>query len=161
MQSTPHLQEKPSRQGRPAELLGDCPAPPTTDASRSVSQPKALNRFEGPRDVLRRILSTDEEDILSAEAATLEANYSRVPPSQYLRAVGWGSCGKIYHQLGTSHVIKKAVNRNIILSDECRLWNDFVTHKKVEEVIDSYHASSNSIPVLVPRVHRYINKADE
>ena len=161
MQSAPHLQEKPSRQARPAELLGDCPAPPTTDASKSVSQPKAFSRFEGTRDVLRRILSTDEEDVLGAEAATLEENYTRALPFQYLRAIGWGSCGKMYHQPGTNHVIKKAINGNIVLSDECRLWNDFVMHKKIEEVIDSHNVSRNSIPVLVPRVYRYINKADE
>lgn len=161
MHSTSHLQEKPSRRARPAELLGDCPAPLAADASRSVSQPEAFSRVEGPRDVLRRILSTQEEDILSAEAATLEENCSRASPSQYLRAIGWGSCGKMYHQLDTSHVIKKAINGNIILSDECRLWNDFVMHRKVEEVINSHDVSPNSIPVLVPRLHRYINKADE
>ena len=158
MHPTSHLQEKPNRQARPAELLRDCEAPPVNDAPRNVTQPEAFGRLEGPRDVLRRILFTDEDDILSAEAATLKENYSRALPSQYLRAIGWGSCGKLYHQLGTSHVIKKAINGNIALSDECRLWNDLVMHKKVEELIDSY---SDSTPVLVPRVHRYISKADE
>ena len=158
MHSTSPLEEKPNRQARPAELLRDCGAPPITDAPRNVTQPEAFGRLEGPRDLLRRVLSPDENDILSAEVATLKENYSRALPSQYLRAIGWGSCGKMYHQLGTSHVIKKAINGNIALSDECRLWNDLVMHKKVEEVIDSH---SDSIPVLVPRVHRYISKADE
>ena len=158
MHSTSHLQEKPNRQAKPAELLKDCEALPVTDASRKVTQPEAFGRLEGPRDVLRRTLSTDEDVILSAEVATLKENYSRALPSQYLRAIGWGSCGKMYHQLGTSHVIKKAINGNIALSDECRLWNDLVMHKKVEEVIDSH---SDSITVLVPRVHRYISKGDE
>ena len=161
MHSTSHSQEKLNRQARPVELLGDCQAPPTTDASRSVNQPEAFRRFEGPRDVLRQILSVDQKDILSAEAATSKENYSRALPSQYLRAIGWGSCGKMYHQLGTSHVIKKAINGNIVLSDECRLWNDLLMHKKVEEVIDSHKISRDNVPVLVPRVHRHISKADK
>lgn len=160
MHSTFHSQEKSSQQAGPAELPGNCQAPSTTDASRSVSQLEASSRLEGPRNVLRQILSTHEEHILSAEATTLKED-TRALPSQYLRAIGWGSCGTMYHQLGTSHVIKKAINGNIALSDECRLWNDLVMHKKVEEIMNSHSASRDTITVLVPRVHRYISKADE
>ena len=130
-------------------------------SSMSVAQPEALGRLERPREMLRRILSTCNEDTPSSEVAISNEDHLRALPSQYLRGIGWGSCGKIYHQLGTTHVVKKAINGNIVLSDECRLWNDLIMHKKVEEVIDSHTLSRDTIPVLVPRVYRYISKADE
>ena len=111
--------------------------------------------------MLRQILSTCKEDNPSSQLAISNEERLRALPSQYLRAIGWGSCGKIYHQLGTNNVVKKAINGNIVLSDECRLWNDLIMHKKVEEFIDSHNVRRDNIPVLVPRVHRYISKADE
>ena len=161
MHSTSHFQKNPNQQSRSVELHEDCEAPPTLESSMSVAQPEALGRLVRPRDVLRQILSTYKEDTPSSEIAISKEDHLHALPSPYLRGIGWGSCGKIYHQLGTNHVIKKAINGNIVLSDECRLWNDLIMHKKVEEVIDSHNVSRDTIPVLVPRVYRYISKADE
>ena len=161
MHSTPHFQKKPNQQPRSAEPHGDCEAPPISESSMSVTQPEALGKLVRPRDVLRRILSTYKEDTPSSGTAISKEDHLHALSSPCLRGIGWGSCGKIYLQLGTNHVFKKAINGNIILSDECRLWNDLIMHKKIEEVIDSHNVSSDTIPVLVPRVYRYISKADE
>ena len=161
MHSTSYFQQKPNRQSLPAELHEDCEVPTISESSMSVTQSEALGRLERPRDVLRRILSTYKEDTPSSDVAISKEDHLHALPSQYLRGIGWGSCGKIYHQLGTTHVIKKAINGNIVLSEECRLWNDLIIHKKVEEIIDSHSVSHDNIPVLVPRVYRYISKADK
>ena len=161
MHSTSHFQKNPNQQSRSAELHEDCEASPILKSSVSVTPSEALGRLVRPRDVLRQILSTYKEEIPSSEIAISKEDHLHALPSPYLRGIGWGSCGKIYHQLGTNHVIKKAINGNIVLSDECRLWNDLIMHKKVEEVIDSHNVSRDTIPVLVPRVYRYISKADE
>ena len=154
-------QKKPDRHSLPAELHEDCEAPLVSESSMSVTQPEVLGRLERPHDVLRQILSPYKKDTPSSEVAISKEGHLHPLPSQYLRGIGWGSCGKIYHQLGTTHVVKKAINGNIVLSDECRLWNDLIMHKKVEEVIDSHNVGRDNIPVLVPRVYRYISKTDE
>ena len=183
MHSTSHFQKKPNPQERvsifgnssrkhcedrqegyvflPAEHHEDCEAPPILESSMSITQPKALGELIEPRDVLRRILSPYKEGAPGLKVVISKEDPLHPLPSQYLRGIGWGSCGKMYHQPGTTHVIKKAINGNIVLSDKCRLWNDLIMHKKVEEVIDSHNVSRDTIPVLVPRVYRYISKAND
>lgn len=44
-----------------------------------------------------------------------------------LRAIGWESCGIVYEQHGTSHVLKRAIN-NGALAENCGLWKDLIVH---------------------------------
>lgn len=65
----------------------------------------------------------------------------------------------MYKQLGTTQVIKKAINGNIALAEEYRLWNDLTTHKKVVVIImNGNSAQYKTTTVLVPRCYRYIKE---
>lgn len=77
-----------------------------------------------------------------------------------VRAIGWGSCGIIYQEPGMTHVFKRAINRNIALSKECRLLNDLVAHQAVEAAFDEMEHSGIAPPVRVPRLYSYMPQKD-
>ena len=66
----------------------------------------------------------------------------------------------MYKQLGTTQVIKKAINGNTALAGECRLWNDLIMHKKVEEAMNGNSTRYKITSALVPRCYRYVSKED-
>ena len=75
-----------------------------------------------------------------------------------LWASGWGSCGVIYARHGTSHVLKRAIN-NGGLEKNCRLWNDFIIHRTVEEAFARFvEQGGNLLRIHVPRCSGYISK---
>lgn len=72
-----------------------------------------------------------------------------------IRAIGWGSCGVVYEQLGITHVTKRAINGNSALSEDCRLENDLNMHKAVEKAF-----AQVSTLVKVPRLYTYMSRKD-
>lgn len=136
--------------------------------------------FDTPKEILRKILCL--ECITSGIPLSLVHHYERLqsiarrdeaakkPPWSMtvterhselgLRAIGWGSCGIVYEQHGTSQVLKRAVN-NGALADNCRLWNELIMHRTVEESFARYVKHGvRPLAVHVPRCAGYISKGD-
>ena len=136
--------------------------------------------FDSPKEILRKILCL--ECITSDIPLSLVHHYERLqsiawreeaakkPPWSMtvterhsklgLRAIGWGSCGIVYEQHGTSQVLKRAVN-NGALAENCRLWNELIMHRTVEESFARYVKHGvRPLAVHVPRCAGYISKGD-
>lgn len=151
------------------------------DSVALVTPQDALSIHDNPKDVLQKMLNVN---FIMTKASLLVEQYHKAlrtrikreqqsslfnhsnndnPKALYpraLRAIGWGSCGKVYHQLGTSHIIKKAINGNIVLAENCRLWNELLMHKRIEEAIEAIVELDVTPRVHVPRLHRYISADD-
>ncbi|MCJ1460362.1 hypothetical protein MMC28_010742 [Mycoblastus sanguinarius] len=143
--------------------------PKTTEFSEVMEPLECLSIQEDPKNLLRKTLSP--RFIMSGRSlfvrqyhessranARRKQNVNETEPLQILRAIGWGSCGVIYHQLGTTHVVKQAINNNMALSEDCRLWNDLIMHKTVEEAFARVKWVDTL--VQVPRCYRYIDKTE-
>ena len=88
-------------------------------------------------------------------------NFTECHSQLGLRAIGWGSCGFIYEQHGTSHVWKRAIN-NGGLEKNCRLGNNFIMHRTVEEAFArSVEQGGHLSKIHVPRCSGYISKDDK
>jgi hypothetical protein len=154
---------------------------PQDDDAQALTASKALSILDSPKDVLRKMLNTNfvmskASSFVSQYHEALRTNARREHPSscsyrpkhdifgpghsQKLRAIGWGSCGKIYHELGTTHILKKAINGNIALADNCRLWNELLMHKRIEEAFEATEHWLTTPRVYIPRLHGYIGKHD-
>ncbi|KAK3167976.1 hypothetical protein OEA41_004422 [Lepraria neglecta] len=141
----------------------------------------ATGILDKPRDLLRKLLSTSF--VMSGASLIIEQNFEESRPydgqelpgsghrpsqldilrsrsPQSLRAIGWSSCGRLYKQLGTTQAIKKVINGNTALAGECRLWNDLIMRKRVEEVMNDNSTRYKTTSMLVPRCYRYISKED-
>ena len=137
--------------------------------------------FDTPKEILRKILCL--ECITSDIPLSLVHHYERLqsvawreeavkkPPWSMtvterhselgLRAIGWGSCGIVYEQHGTSQVLKRAVN-NGALAGNCRLWNELIMHMTVEESFARCSMYGVRPPAVhVPRCAGYISKGDK
>ena len=112
--------------------------------------------LQSPQDVLRKMLSTT---FVLPDSSRYDAQYHEVTrrdarknyeetdrarrqaiagyadPS-LVRTIGWGSCGIVYERLGTTYVLKRAINGNAALSEDCRLSNDLVMHQAVEDAFN-------------------------
>ena len=82
-------------------------------------------------------------------------------PQLGLRAIRCGSCGIVYEQPRTGHVSERAVN-NGALAERCRLWNDLILHKTVEEAFAQDVEQSRRGPfVHVLHCSGYISREDK
>lgn len=149
---------------------------------KGMVQLEPLTTDDGPRDILRKMLTTylDTSAYSSSvlqNLSALEMNARRTqqksldqscvrpcnPGAQQspIRAIGWGSCGVVYEQLGTTHVLKRAIRGNAALSEECRLSNDLFMHKAVEEALDRYARKGSFAPHFhIPRLYSYMGRND-
>lgn len=172
MQSTQETQETQNAACTPTH---SCDA-----LARGYLEPLQIN--DKPRDVLRKILSlsfvmsesssygVQHHDTSGSNASPehhKSSKYSLTPSSNlhpqrhYTRAVGWGSCGIVYEELGTTHVIKRAIKGNAALSEDCRLLNDLFMHKAVEEAFDRLLKKQSPAPSFhVPRLYSYMSRND-
>jgi len=151
------------------------------DNAGTSNPPEALHIQDIPQDVLRNMVNTSFfyvqcklvgrvipqgiEDRSPTRAKSSLSNRSKnailgSEHAQKLRAVGWGCCGKVYHELGTTHVIKKVIDGNVVLAENCRLWNELLMHKRVEEAVGASIQRAITPRVNVPRLHRYISEGD-
>ena len=152
MDSEPNLPSNLKPHSQPLETAKS-PNPHLSllDFPRDGATTEVLNILDKPRDLLRKLLSLsfvmcgpslvieqnfEESKMLCGHQTpksgfpTLQIDILRSNSPRYLLAVGWGSCGKIYKQLGTTYVNNKAINGNTALAEECRIWNDLIMHKK-------------------------------
>ena len=141
---------------------------------------QSLNISDIPRSILHKILSLNY--ILSNTSLSLVHHYERIQSATWreraakdspgsmtitdnqsqigFRAIGWGSCGVVYELHGTSDVFKRA--KKEYLAKECRLWNDLIMHKTVEEAFARYVEQGGHPPIIhVPRCSGYISKEDK
>lgn len=141
-----------------------------------------LQLDDKPRDVLHKILSLSfvMSDSSSYGVQHHDASRSNASPEHHrslnqsqtsssiskgqrshTRAIGWGSCGIVYEELGTTHVIKRAIKGNAALSEDCRLLNDLFMHKAVEEAFERLSRKQSFAPPFhVPRLCSYITRDD-
>ena len=145
-----------------------------------ASDSGAIRVFDTPKEILRKILCP--ECITSDIPLSLVHHYERLHSVAWreeaakkspwsmtvterhselgLRAIGWGSCGIVYEQHGTSQVLKRAVN-NGALADNCRLWNELIMHRTIEASFARFVKHSvRPLLVHVPRCAGYISKGD-
>ena len=140
-----------------------------------------LDIEDSPKDILRKILSTGltrgdsslgviqyheawKENIREEHKTADPARSTQLSlrgQAPLIRAIGWGSCGAVYQELGTTHVLKRAINQNSALSEECRLLNDLVMHKAVEEAFHGVVQEGVASRVLVPRLYTYMSRSDQ
>lgn len=121
-----------------------------------ISEPSAhvVQHHDASRSTASRELHRSSDDYLTP------SSNSKVQPSP-TRAIGWGSCGIVYEELGTSHVIKRAIKGNAALSEDCRLLNDLLMHKTVEEAFDRLLKKQSVPPSFhVPRLYSYMSRND-
>ena len=107
-----------------------------------------------PQQVLYRALSQRTVVSTTSTNAEKQQKASTFPDDQTFTKIGGGSCGDIFHQLGTSQVVKRAK------ADNEALWNDLVKHKLIIECFtEQSHLTTN---LRVPDVYYYIeNKTNE
>ncbi len=141
-----------------------------------------LQLADQPRDVLRKILSlsfvisessshvVQHHDALTSKVSRgnhRSSGHSVAPPSSLnaqqsvIRAIGWGSCGIVFEELGTTHVIKRAIKGNAALDEGCRLLNDLFMHKAIEEAFERLLKKQSFAPSFhIPRLYSYMSRND-
>lgn len=143
--------------------------------------PEVVDVFDEPEEVLRKILSPlfrlcvipDVSLVRHCErirSAAWRERAAEQPPwamtvtechyyQAGFRAIGSGSCGKVYEQHGTSDVLKKATSNGAL--PPCGLWNDYIMHMKVEKAFEAYRVlSKHETYIHVPRCSGYISQND-
>lgn len=142
---------------------------------------QSLDISDTPQSILRNILSL--KCIMSDASLSLVQHYERLRSAAWreravkkspsstpltechsqlgLRAIGWGSCGTVYEQHGTSDVLKRAIITRA-LARNCHLWNDFIVHRTVEEAFARFVEQGGHPSIVhVPRCSGYISKEDK
>ena len=139
-----------------------------------------LSIHDDPKVVLLKVLSTDfltsdsglfvaqyyeakrenaKKELEGSDVACARAYDSSVRKSS-LRTIGWGSCGVVYKWQGTTYVVKRPLNGNRTLSEDCRLANDLSMHQAVENAFYRVISGALRLHVCIPRLQSFTSKTD-
>jgi hypothetical protein len=128
-------------------LLSDVEA--TTALTQQLSE-TTIDDDDSPSKVLTKMLSVGSVVSTTSSFAARMQEASTIDTLQSFVEIGKGSCGRVFEQIGTTQVVKKAHHKN----DD--LWNDYLMHKRIEEGFDIGRKVENFTPANVPRPFLFI-----
>jgi len=100
---------------------------------------------------LQHLLSRIPADSISVVESTACAQH---PAQVELYAhIGVGTCGTVYHQTGTTNVLKLAKSKEWGV----QLWNDYIIHS---EVLAAFHKLGSAINLRIPAVLHFTTRTD-
>jgi hypothetical protein len=121
----------------------------TTALTQQFSE-TTIDDDDSPSKVLRKLLSVRSVVSTTSSFAARMQEASTIDTLQSFVEIGKGSCGRVFEQIGTTQVVKKAHHKN----DD--LWNDYLMHKRIEEGFDMGRKVQNFTPANVPRPFLFI-----
>ncbi|KAH9871632.1 hypothetical protein J1614_005887 [Plenodomus biglobosus] len=106
-----------------------------------------------PKSTLKRFLSL--HFIIPSPSSSTGRHQAAVGTRPEFRAIGAGTCGRVFEVPGTVYIFKVAIHPG---QSTDQLWNDFVMHTKVSEVFDEF--GRDKLQVRVP-IHKYFVGLDD
>lgn len=125
---------------------------PSDEPERRFSQ-------EDPAEVIRSLTRSSVISTTSSFATEYQQAVQN-DDLQLFRHIGAGSCGTVFEQIGTTHVIKYSTSSSSLLAANSQLWNDLIMHKTVSEAFERVTFAGFDCQIRVPRCYQYVSSND-